>query len=661
MIENRTRLSHIAVASAAVLAMWCGVASAENTALSPSNVELDTSAVAQQFISKKLVAIGHPYTVVSPYTVDSPSSMYFWEDGGFSEWNENLRTFDRNVSPTETALEFPGWPEGKNVMAITPNPVLSDRRIFWWHDGSRSDWDNVQKKFVAHEADQGSYFKQRGWPEGKKVVAIGPSPSLPYVRDIYWWSDGSSSTWDRVLETFLFHNSDEGFYFKWRGWPKGKKVSAVGPNPLFADRLIYWWSDGSRSDWDDTKARFVDHEATPGDWYINKGWPKENIFYPEEYEIRDIRVNEHSVVNGAIYANGRMQYKVNVKVQITDRHGNGVQLDDQMTGLNQNGQLRDLVTLYRGDKVVDTSGANLPIDEVGDYTSTQWKASRNDAGYDKFLNTYQGYTEQIDGSIVELDQQEGDFYPAKDGWNSYTYWVSSSEQTGPDPMRICARAGSYGENGEGYYDSCADGRNESAKLQAIVPPQSSVHDYIVTERHLGDMGMTLAEHKVLSVGLKNGGAIRSAIHLDSHSSNHGNECVATYNNHWTSALGQTWNHNTCLFFLPFGVSKVAGPEMYQVWELNWHHAFPRASVDLLPKGKINFLASSGEIHVVVSGVNKGTWTKCTSGSCWGNWWTPAHQNVRLSGRVSFVDNYGTDRILTLSPSRQAPHKDFDIQ
>ncbi|MCG9685205.1 hypothetical protein L1D31_22050 [Vibrio sp. Isolate23] len=665
MIENRTRLSRIAVASAAILAMWYGVASAESTALSVSNAEFDTSVV-QLFIGKRLVAVGP--------SMSNNAVTYWWSDGGYSEWHRDLSKFFRHESSAETALKDHGWPEGKEVMAIVPNPVLSGRSIFWWRDGSRSDWNNTYMKFVAHEEDQGTYFKERGWPEGKKVVAVGPNPTIA-DRSIYWWSDGSRSDWDNNRKKFVSHEADQGAYFKERGWPVDKRLSAVMFRPESHWRTSYWWSDGSRSEWDLHEQKFVEHEENQGDWWVKKGWPQANVFYPELYEVRDVRVNEHSVGNGAIYANGRMQYKVDVKVQITDRSGNGVNLRDSDTGLNQNLQLQDLVTLYRGDKVVDTSGANLTIDDTGDYASNSWKASRHDAGYDKYLNTYQGYAEQIDGSIVELEQHENDSYPAKDGWNSYTYWVSSTEQTGPTPIRICARAGSYGANGEGYYDSCADGRNESAKLRAIVPPRYSVNDYSVTERHLGDLGMNLAENKLITVTLKTNAGIRSAIPLDRHANNNGYHCVAGFNNHWNSALGQTWNHNTALYFLPFGQENVTrGPWMFQPYGLG-NPNYPKwqnISISAMSKDKINFLASTAELHAIVTNINKGTWTECATyraqqpGESEWNYLERrfkdlTHHNHVLSGQVAFVDSYGNDGIITLSPSPQTPHKDFRVQ
>lgn len=122
-------------------------------------------------------------------------------------------------------------------------------------------------------------------------------------------------------------------------------------------------------------------------------------------------------------------------------------LSDHRTSFNEEGQLRDLVTLYLEDYEVDTDGANLLIDGAGDNASSHWKASRTDAGYDKSLNVFAHDSEQSDGSSIGRDQNDDAAYPASEGWNSYVYWVSSTEQTGPDPMGICARVGGYSSDG----------------------------------------------------------------------------------------------------------------------------------------------------------------------------------------------------------------------
>ncbi|HHQ4530952.1 TPA: hypothetical protein ACSP1Y_004809, partial [Aeromonas hydrophila] len=277
------------------------------------------------------------------------------------------------------------------------------------------------------------------------------------------------------------------------------------PNPDYSNKTLYWMTDGTYSEWDNHQQKFTYHSPVAPKWFADRDWPGGSRFVPSKHEVRDIRINEHSPNGGAIYANGRMQYKVVVRVQIQDSNGNGVYLGDQGTGGNSTSYGRDLVTLYLGDKRVDTSGANLAIDGARDaHSSAVWHASRTDAGYDKTLSAYHLDPEVMYEAHVDDEHDSDEMeYAASDGWNSYTYWVSTSEQTGPDPMRICARAGAYGQNGDGYYDSCANGRNESARVRSQAPKQYGASDYIVSRRSLGSLGMGgNANHAVITVNLK---------------------------------------------------------------------------------------------------------------------------------------------------------------
>ncbi|HHQ4530948.1 TPA: hypothetical protein ACSP1Y_004805, partial [Aeromonas hydrophila] len=321
------------------------------------------------------------------------------------------------------------------------------------------------------------------------------------------------SEWDNHQQKFIYHSpiASRPNWFEARNWPDGKRVAAIYPNPTNPNYILYWMTDGMYAEWDNVRKRFGYYSPVAEPWFTQRGWPSV-AFDPSKHEVRDIRVNEHSPNGGAIYANGRMQYKVVVRVQIQDSNGNGVYLGDQGTGGNSARQARDLVTLYLGDKRVDTPGANLTIDGTRDASSAAssmvWYASRFDAGYDKTLSAYHLDPEVMYEAHVDDEHDSDEMeYAASDGWNSYTYWVSTSEQTGPDPMRICARAGAYGHNGDGYYDSCANGRNESARVRSQAPKQYGASDYIVSRRNLGDLGMGSADHNVITVGLK-GASIR---------------------------------------------------------------------------------------------------------------------------------------------------------
>ncbi|HFT1738551.1 TPA: hypothetical protein RG810_001940, partial [Vibrio vulnificus] len=429
------------------------------------------------------------------------------------------------------------------------------------------------------------------------------------------------------------HYNDTSNFSK-QGWPEGKQLVTVTP----FDGLhlyIYHWSDGSFSSYDRQLQKFDSHYRVTDD-KLELGWP--HHFDPTQHEIIDVSINPGSDQNSAIYANGKMQYKVSVRVKVVDRNTyDGVNLSDHYSAINNKGLVRDLVTLYLGDKSVDTDTANIAIDGEGEYTSNSWIASRVDAGYSKDLRADGTFIAQVDGSFVEFEQEDDAAYPASAGWNVYNYWVSSTEETGLDGMDICARVGSYSADGQGYYDSCD--RYEYAHITVLPPKRFSKKDYSLTIRPLGDLGMNLADHRVMSIGLKNG-SVKNSWAKEFHTDNAGSACVATYNNHWNSALGQTWNNNTSLYLLPFGTDSDEGPYMYAPWG----NTSPRAAVSTLPKDRINLLATGASLHVVTSGVNKGTWTNCRGG------WEWTHHNYALSGKVGFEDTYGNDGTIIFTPS-----------
>ncbi|HHQ4530912.1 TPA: hypothetical protein ACSP1Y_004766, partial [Aeromonas hydrophila] len=454
--------------------------------------------------------------------VNHPKSSdlyFFWDDGTYSRYDFEGDKFYKILGP----LSFPasseqmwrGWPAGKVLKSVVNHPKSSDL-YFFWDDGAYSRYDFEGDKFYKELGSlsfpASSEQMWRGWPAGKVLKSVVNHPKRAELY--FFWDDNTYSSYSWDADKFLEINSTGTLPYPasskqmWRDWPAGKVLKSVVNHPK-SDDLYFFWDDNtySRYGWDADKFK-GGFPAANNDGWLN--WPDNEVFDPAQHEVRDVRVNQYSAGNGAIYANGKMQYKVEVRVQIVDRNEKGVNLTDRRTGVNQAGQRQHLVTLYRGDKRVDTAGANLAIDNVGDYASNSWTASRNDRGYDKYLNVFAHYSEQIDGTVVEHDQDDDAAYPASDGWQSYVYWVSSTEQTGPDPMRICARVGSYGLDGKGYYDSCADGRNEFARVRSQAPKQYGASDYIVSRRSLGsfDMGGD-ANHVAIKVNLK-GASIRTA-------------------------------------------------------------------------------------------------------------------------------------------------------
>ncbi|HHQ4530836.1 TPA: hypothetical protein ACSP1Y_004680 [Aeromonas hydrophila] len=633
---------NMAMTTAGVLLLWQGSACAGSSPLTIGNQKHNTEAtseVVSQAVTYKQVA------AVYQNPENPNTTLYWWADGTNSQWDNITQQFVYHSSDGPNSwFTDRGWPAGKPVAAIYPNPSNPNTTLYWMTDGSYSEWNNNQQMFTYHSPIDPEWFVTRGWPVGKRVTAIYPNPSNPNTT-LYWMTDGTYSEWDNHQQKFIYHSpiiASSSNWFRARNWPDGKRVAAIYPNPSQPNTTLYWMTDGSFSEWNNNQRQFVYHAPVTALWYIQRGWPAVS-FDPSEHAVRDIRINEDSLNAQAIYANGRMQYKVVVRVQIQDSNGNGVYFGEQGTGGNSARQARDLVTLYLGEKRVDTPGANLAIDGARDaYSSAVWQASRFDAGYDKILSAYHldpgvMYEAHVDD---EHDSDEME-YAASDGWNSYTYWVSTTEQTGPDPMRICARAGAYGQNGDKYYDSCANGRNEFARVRSQAPKQYGTSDYIVSRRNLGsfDMGGN-ANHVAIKVNLK-GASIHSAESIGGVTGGNNGDvrCIATFNEHWGTAVGRTWNNNTSLYFINFGRESVSGPHMYAPWS----DTYPRVPVSNLDKKSINLLETTGSLYVVAAGRNTGTWTNCRDWS-WSN-----HADYKIPGQVKFIDNFGNEGVIAWFP------------
>ncbi|WP_413796286.1 hypothetical protein, partial [Aeromonas dhakensis] len=262
--------------------------------------------------------------------------VYWWTDGSFSEWNLKEQRFRPSGTNHNWFLER-GFPVGKQVAAVYPNPIEPHITSYWMTDGSYYHWYNDRQKFDGYSSPTTpQWFLERGFPAGKRVAAIYPNPTNSNLT-LYWMTDGTYSDWDSTQQRFTYHSPIASVpnWFGVRGWPAGKRVTAIYPNPVNPDLSIYWMTDGTYSDWDNNLQRFIYHSPmAPLRWFVDRGWPKVS-FDPSKYEVRDIRINEHSPNGGAIYANGKMQYKVVVRVQIQDSDGKGVYLGDRGTGGNQ--------------------------------------------------------------------------------------------------------------------------------------------------------------------------------------------------------------------------------------------------------------------------------------------------------------------------------------
>ncbi|MDQ1886677.1 hypothetical protein RA180_22055, partial [Aeromonas salmonicida] len=599
---------------------------------SPSSGEAETPAAVQPF------AVGKRVVAIAANPANAERTIYWWSDGGYSEWHNTQQKFVAHAVNQGAYFNERNWPAGKQVAAIWPNPVDSNLTIYWWSDGGHSDWDNTAQRFVQHTANQGSWFDDRGWPAGKRVAAIVTNPSNS-ILTTYWWSDGSYSEWANAQREFVSHAPNQGPWFDGKGWPAGKRVAAIVEGP--ADGYTYyWWADGSVSMWKNAEQIFESHFPDQTKWFDDRGWPNANPWFnPAQHKVNDVRVNLGSA-GGVIYANGRMQYKVVVRTQIVDKvSGRGVSLSDLRTSVNQAGQARDLVTLYLGDYRVDTAGANLLIDGAGDYASSNWKASRTDAGYDKYLNVFAHYSEQIDGSIVEHSQDDDAAYPASAGWKSYVYWVSGTEQTGPDPMSICARVGGYSSDGNGYWDTCANGRDESAKVRALAPRRFGSGDYRVqTSKIAAPGGEYYHNYTHISVSL-NKGSIFGYEHVWRPTHFMGS-CIAGYSksygngSHNDVSLGK--NDNVSLYVMPFK-SVTSSIRFYGI--SNGTPVSFSVPVNGLNSNVLNFVRVQAMILGEVGGFNyvwgDGVWSNCSSvGNLLHN------PTFDADGGVRFFDSFG---------------------
>ncbi|MDQ1886277.1 hypothetical protein RA180_19985 [Aeromonas salmonicida] len=610
MIKKSSRLSRIAVATVSALTMWHGTVSAESVT-SPLSTTLDSSIPA----AVQPVAIAKKVIDVTPAWEGGGDFYYFWDDDSYSIFDSSTKT----LSAPQSVFRLPGWPAAKKLMAIMPyvrqEPPFESFDLYLWGDGSywlfNSSTKELQERYTAPPI--------AGWLN-KKVAAVVDAWGVNDYRNVFW-SDGSYSDYQVSTKKITESYPDTG---KFR-WPSGKKLAATAPSWSNTSHVFYFWGDGAYSIFDTGTKTFTAHKDDTSDL---TGWPTTDtvLFDPAKHEVRDIRVNQHSAGNGAIFANGRMQHRVVVRVQVTDRDRKGVSVIDANGGRNQAGQIRDFVTLYLGYKPVDT-GANLAIDDEGDFPHSDWKASRSDAGYDKYLNAYAHYAQQIDGSFVELGQDDDAAYPASDGWNTYIYWVSSKAQTGSDPERICVRAGSYGTAGTGYYDGCANGRDESAKVRALPPKRYKNSDYLLSERAEVGIG---ANVNLFSVELRDA-QIREAKKAREPTTGASSDCVAMSN--------RNTSINQRLSMVPFRQENYNSLEVYNLVNDSTTEVITPAKLGPLATDKIYLMEVFGKLdsqHV-------GIWSNCTGHE-------NKKMNITASGKISFLDSYGNDGVIMFTPS-----------
>lgn len=622
---SMSRVTHLVLAMVSAMTIWHGAAMADSAAPALSSTETSTPAAVPPFAASKQVA------AIWPNPSNSNLTMYWWSDGSYSDWSNPMQKFVGHYVGQSSYFHGRGWPANKRVVAIWPNPVVADYTIYWWSDGSRSDWSSAQTAFAAHENNQGSWFNGKGWPANKQVAAIAPSPDDRDVT-LYWWTDGGVSKWRNSTTQFVSHSPNQTKWFDDRGWPAGKRVAAIVNGPA-AGYTYYWWTDGGVSMWKDATNQFEVHYPNQTKWFDDRGWPIVS-FDPLIHKVKDIKVND-GVPTGTIYANGRMQYKVVVRAQIVDKaSGKGVDFSDRGTGRNQADQVRDLVTLYIAGRPVDTPGRNLKIDNVGDdNASITWTASRIETDYEKSIASLGRHSEQIDGTVVGHDQEDDNAYPASDGWQSYVYWLSSTKATTNNtPLQFCARIGSYG----GYLDSCGGDLLRFAQVRAREPRKFRADDYDILVLPDLSGGDRLQSYTLKAVGLKHGrirGALISSAPPGASLPTANGGCVARYNR---ALVGGAWsNNNSSLTMIPFGASSYQINAL-RIWDIGGSSQILE-NIYLLPAlqtDRINLIQAKGKLQQNGLGI----WTNCTD-------FAPA-TDIEMFGSIQFIDSFGNSGELT---------------
>ncbi|WP_143330326.1 hypothetical protein [Chromobacterium haemolyticum] len=392
---------------------------------------------------------------------DASLLCYYWQDGRFSTFDKTEGRFKSHNLWSNKTLVL-NWPQGKVLAEVTPLPRDVNSAIYYWQDGSYSVYDKQKKSFSKHYSNTAAKIIG-GWPEGKFLAATLPHPQNGDKLDVYFWQDGGYSFFDKKKGYIVKHfgPSDEKLI---HNWPMKKKLAAIAPNPQpGSNNWIFYWQDGTF----DTLEKYSHVLSSAGAYSrerLIRNWSMQDLVLdPKKHQVTAVKIQQ-DYPGKAIYANGRMQKKVTVFVQVKDLLGRGVQLHDKSSAINQQGSLQDLVTLYIKNKGINKDGGNLLIDGQGTYASTSWKASRVDKGYAKLLPQDAGSTPL---SIARGWEAK---YPKEDGWNQYTYWLDSV-MAGQN-VEICAQAGTVGAS----LDSCA---TDSSVIITTKEPEVFIHPSMV--------------------------------------------------------------------------------------------------------------------------------------------------------------------------------------
>lgn len=202
--------------------------------------------------SKRLMA-------VTPYPgAEQEWAIYYWSDGGYSIYYIPGKRFNMHHGASIPKV-ITNWPMGKQLTAVTAHPEYAKSwHIYYWSDGSYSTYKVASRRFyVLYDADAAKVIS--GWPAGK-VLAVAVTAWGAAGYEHYFWCDGSYSDVDTRSNQFTHHYADTSGFKGW-GWPDGKRLVTVvsaWDKPGF---MHYYWHDGSSSEFDTAKRQFITHHA----------------------------------------------------------------------------------------------------------------------------------------------------------------------------------------------------------------------------------------------------------------------------------------------------------------------------------------------------------------------------------------------------------------
>ncbi len=222
-------------------------------------------------------------------------STFFWSDSASSDIASG-GVFSDPIAINSISSQWRnrGWPEGRRLLAIYDNPTAAGVKSFFWDDDTYSDYNLSSQTFNVqvslHQAR--SFWSVAGWPLDKKINAIFQNPTLPDAV-MYFWDDGTYSEYNKLTQRFsdYYNLLQPGSYWQAAGWPQGKKVKAIYPNPEISHFVMYFWDDGTYSDFDLSHQRFTGTVsiAQAGSYWQAKGWPESDIPDGNRVQVTSVR------------------------------------------------------------------------------------------------------------------------------------------------------------------------------------------------------------------------------------------------------------------------------------------------------------------------------------------------------------------------------------